>query len=114
SRFFIEFFDFTDSLMVVPAVENENVTITNGSHESVVILRAIAIGGQQNAERFWINDSCADWCGGNLVMRIGIKRRGICEVTHRLIFGNQQNIGIRVRDSLENIRVERFSCSDDR
>ena len=46
SRFLIEFFDFTDSLMIVPAVENQNVTITNGSHESVVILGLIAIGGQ--------------------------------------------------------------------
>ena len=94
--------------MVVPAVENENVTITNGSHESVVIVRPIAIGGQQNAERFWINDPCADRCGGNLVMRIGIKRCGVREVTHRFVFGNQQNIGIGVGDSFENIRVERI------
>ena len=40
------------------------------------------------------------------MMHIRIKRSGVREVTHRFILGNQQDIGIRVRDRFKNVRIK--------
>ena len=43
-------------------------------------------------------------------MHIGIKRGGVREVTHRFIFGNQENVGIRLRDGFKNLRIKWAPC----
>ena len=52
SRFFVNLFDFCYSLVVIPAVEQQDVAMLDGGYQGIMILRPIAIRGQQNAERF--------------------------------------------------------------
>ena len=79
----------------------------DGAYQSIVVLRPIAFRRHQHAKRLWVNQARANWRRGNLMMHIRIKRSGVREVTHRFILGNQQDIGIRVRDRFKNVRIKR-------
>jgi hypothetical protein len=43
SRLFVELFDFANSLIVVPAIEKQDVAIPDRSYQGIVILRPIAL-----------------------------------------------------------------------
>ena len=43
SRFFVEFFDFPNSLIAVPAIEKQDVAIPDGVYQGIVILGPITV-----------------------------------------------------------------------